>query len=166
MDFDPAFFMYGEEADLCHRARQAGARPTITPSATIIHYGGASDTVPLERGIKLFKGRTTLLYHHFSHADRRLGRALFLMAPIIRWWIFRVVAVMTRRSALDLNARYWHAIWKRRCEWIGGYASANVSRAAQPGMGAWCAIVSTSCAPLRVLDFASFLYICYVYLPE
>ncbi|KAB2846675.1 MAG: glycosyltransferase family 2 protein, partial [Hyphomicrobiaceae bacterium] len=41
--FDPVFFMYGEEADLCLRARQMGARPRITPTSTIIHLGGASE---------------------------------------------------------------------------------------------------------------------------
>jgi N-acetylglucosaminyl-diphospho-decaprenol L-rhamnosyltransferase len=35
--FDRAFFMFGEEADLCMRARKLGARPKITPAATIIH---------------------------------------------------------------------------------------------------------------------------------
>ena len=43
--FDPAYFMYGEEADLCLRARTFGARPVVTPEATIIHYGGASEAV-------------------------------------------------------------------------------------------------------------------------
>ena len=38
--FDPKFFMYGEEADLCARARALGARPMMMPDAQIIHYGG------------------------------------------------------------------------------------------------------------------------------
>jgi hypothetical protein len=29
--FDPTFFMYGEEADLCLRAATLGAKPTVTP---------------------------------------------------------------------------------------------------------------------------------------
>ena len=37
--FDPLFFMYGEEADLCLRARALSAKPAVTPEATIIHYG-------------------------------------------------------------------------------------------------------------------------------
>ena len=40
--FDPVFLMYGEEQDLCLRARAAGARPRMTPEATIVHYHGAS----------------------------------------------------------------------------------------------------------------------------
>ena len=41
--FDPVFLMYGEDADLCLRARKLGARPMVTPEATIVHYGGASE---------------------------------------------------------------------------------------------------------------------------
>src|SRR4029078_10050453 len=33
--FDPSYVMYGEEADLCLRARAKGARPMITPEAQI-----------------------------------------------------------------------------------------------------------------------------------
>src|SRR5262249_52669728 len=46
--FDARFFMYGEEADLCLRAAKLGARPAVTPNATIIHYGGASEQVRSE----------------------------------------------------------------------------------------------------------------------
>ena len=38
---DPTFVMYGEEADLCRRARARGARPRMTPEATIVHFHGA-----------------------------------------------------------------------------------------------------------------------------
>ncbi|HRO13223.1 glycosyltransferase family 2 protein, partial [Amaricoccus sp.] len=40
--FDASFVMYGEEADLCRRARLRGARPRMTPEATIVHFHGAS----------------------------------------------------------------------------------------------------------------------------
>ncbi|HEX6865354.1 MAG TPA: glycosyltransferase family 2 protein, partial [Thermoanaerobaculia bacterium] len=40
--FDPAFFLYGEEVDLCYRLWQAGWEVHYTPSATVMHIGGAS----------------------------------------------------------------------------------------------------------------------------
>jgi GT2 family glycosyltransferase len=40
--FDPAFFMYGEDMELCHRLKTAGHRIVYTPAASIIHYQGAS----------------------------------------------------------------------------------------------------------------------------
>ncbi len=39
---DERFFMYGEETDWCYRFRQAGWKILFTPSAEIIHLGGAS----------------------------------------------------------------------------------------------------------------------------
>lgn len=40
--FDPAFFMYLEDFDLCWRARAAGQRIARNPVATIVHHGGRS----------------------------------------------------------------------------------------------------------------------------
>jgi N-acetylglucosaminyl-diphospho-decaprenol L-rhamnosyltransferase len=40
--FDEAYFMYGEDMDLCQRLRGAGWRVRYTPRASIIHYQGAS----------------------------------------------------------------------------------------------------------------------------
>jgi len=40
--FDPAYFMYGEDMDLCHRVKRAGGRVVYSPIASIIHFQGAS----------------------------------------------------------------------------------------------------------------------------
>lgn len=40
--FDPSFFMYGEEVDLCYRMWKAGWEVHYTPAATVEHLGGAS----------------------------------------------------------------------------------------------------------------------------
>lgn len=40
--FDPAFFMYGEDMELCHRLKLSGHRVVYSPAASIIHYQGAS----------------------------------------------------------------------------------------------------------------------------
>jgi GT2 family glycosyltransferase len=83
--FNSAFFMYAEEADLCHRARQAGARPMITPNATICHYGRAVEGKSLAQRLKLFKGKATLMRLHWSPFRQRLGQSLFLSAALNRW---------------------------------------------------------------------------------
>ncbi len=56
--FDPAFVMYGEEVDLCLRARAAGLRPAITPEATIIHYRGASEKVRSDKMVRLLRSKS------------------------------------------------------------------------------------------------------------
>jgi GT2 family glycosyltransferase len=119
--FDPAFFMYGEEADLCQRARLAGARPAITPSATIVHYGGASDVVPVDKRVKVFKGRITFINRHFSSATRGVGRALHIIAPLTRWLGYGLAARLSGKFDFEKNANYWGAVWRRRSEWMNGY---------------------------------------------
>ena len=76
--FDPAFFMYGEEADLCIRARHFGARPMMTPDATIIHYGGASEPDRAEQRIKVLASRISLMRRHRSASFMFAARPLEL----------------------------------------------------------------------------------------
>ena len=40
--FNPRFFMYGEDVDLCERVRAAGYRICHVPTAEVIHHGGVS----------------------------------------------------------------------------------------------------------------------------
>ena len=40
--FDPAYFCYGEDMDLCHRAARLGARTICVPAARAIHGGSPS----------------------------------------------------------------------------------------------------------------------------
>lgn len=40
--FNEAFFLYGEEVDLCQRLQRAGLRIDYNPDLTITHHGGAS----------------------------------------------------------------------------------------------------------------------------
>ena|ERR1700731_458842 len=123
--FDPTFFLYGEEADLCLRALRAGARPAITPNATIIHYGGASSPSSIERRIALLKGKCTLIVRHWAPIRRAIGRTLFLAAPLIRWALYRIAARLSGRSQFGRMADEWASIWQRRSEWIGGYETAK-----------------------------------------
>jgi GT2 family glycosyltransferase len=119
--FDPAFFMYGEEADLCIRAVKAGAQPIITPNATIIHYMGASETSSVDKLIKLFRGKATIVNKHWSFLTRALGRSLLVLWPLIRLIVYGAAAYVTGRFDFEQTANKWRTIWKRRREWRGGY---------------------------------------------
>lgn len=57
--FDPVFFMYYEETDLCFRIRKAGYKIVIVPDAKIIHYEGGT----LGGQVKLFNPtRVKMMY--------------------------------------------------------------------------------------------------------
>ena len=61
--FDPAYFMYGEDVDLCLRATRAGARPAIKPHAMIRHEEGASQP-RAPREAQLLAARIRLVRTH------------------------------------------------------------------------------------------------------
>jgi GT2 family glycosyltransferase len=117
--FDPLFFMYAEEAGLCLRARARGARPAITPEATIIHLGGASEASQVDKVIKTVRGRITLIRKHWSPSRVAVARSLYLL-----WAFTRYIGANFMSGPRDLpsqSVEKWRAIWRRRNEWIDGY---------------------------------------------
>lgn len=119
--FDPAFVMYGEEADLCLRARKAGHRPMMTPDAQIIHYGGASETVRADKMVRLMRAKTELIKRHFRPGTRHLGRTLFALWPWSRWVATGLAGRVLGRASLREKSRTWGEIWQRRSEWKDGF---------------------------------------------
>ena len=124
--FNSVFFMYAEEADLCHRARKAGAQPIITPDATICHYGRAVEGLGSAQRVKVFKGKATFMRLHWSPLRRRMGETLFLQAVLLRWWTYRTLAQLTRKSKFSRQADDWKTIWRQRADWINGYTTEEI----------------------------------------
>ncbi|MFO1169959.1 MAG: glycosyltransferase family 2 protein [Hyphomicrobiaceae bacterium] len=125
--FDPAFFMYGEEGHLAYRARQLGARPRVTPTATIIHHGGASETTRADKAVKVLKAKATLIRRHFSPPAVPLGLALNALWPLSR--MVALQALRAVRPTLAKRAETWREVWARRNEWLAGYDVAAASPA-------------------------------------
>lgn len=119
--FDPAFLMYGEEVDLCLRAIALGARPRMTPKATIIHYGGASQPVRADRIIRVMRAKIELIRRHFRPGTRALGAWLFGLWPLSRALAWRTIALVRKGRAPE-NAAIWGEVWTRRAEWSRGYS--------------------------------------------
>lgn len=125
--FDPAFFMYGEEADLCLRARTMSARPMITPDATIVHYGGASETVRADKMIRLLAAKMTLIMRHWTRISVPLGRALLSGWPLSRRLAMALAALVSSDDRITHSAATWREVWRRRSEWQRGYRSTHPS---------------------------------------
>lgn len=119
--FDPLFFMYGEEADLCLRATRLGARPMVTPAATIVHYGGASERVRTDKLVRLLAAKSSLVSRHWSAQTRLLGRALNAAWPLSRLIATGIVAAFRPTAEHRDSADAWRQVWRRRQEWINGY---------------------------------------------
>lgn len=126
--FDPLFFMYGEEADLCLRAHAFSARPVITPNATIVHYGGASETARADKMVRLLAAKASLIDRHWTPALAPLGRTLLALWPLSRAVATIAASLVTFRPSVHEAAVVWIEIWARRHEWRRGYAVAKDER--------------------------------------
>lgn len=94
--FDTEFFMYGEEMDLCYRARAAGWQVLFDPEPEFIHVGGASTGArwserpafgPMRR--EQLRGHLRFIAKHESarsaeRARRLLGASFRLRAVVFR----------------------------------------------------------------------------------
>jgi N-acetylglucosaminyl-diphospho-decaprenol L-rhamnosyltransferase len=100
--FDPQFFVYSDETDLCKRLGDAGWRILYVPSARAIHHDQmAQDARGAERRIvEYHRGRDRYLRKHLGPARAALLR------PLLAWpYLLRAAAalVLPRHSP----RRYW-----------------------------------------------------------
>jgi GT2 family glycosyltransferase len=75
--FDPAFFLYSEEVDLCRRIKLAGFQVMYWPDIVVTHLGGQSSSqMPSmklsahAREVVLWRMRSTLLYYRKHHGGQ------------------------------------------------------------------------------------------------
>ncbi len=106
---DERYFVYGEDADFCARARRAGYRPVITPSAEVVHAVGASSTgsgkMPL-----LLAGKVTYARTHF-------GARSGLVVALLRTG----VAARGAGSRFTRRGGKWRDAWQARSTWWNGF---------------------------------------------
>jgi len=115
--FDTSYFMYGEDWDLCLRARALGARCLFCPDAEIIHYGGASEPVRSDKLVRLFQTKVKLYRTHWGFFS---GWALILLLWL---WIARCVVMdsllgIAGRAARRKSAAAWRDVGRRYREWM------------------------------------------------
>jgi len=115
--FDSDFFMYGEEADLCLRAREKGASPVVTSKATIIHHGGASEKILTDKLVKLIKAKMLLICRHFTPLTIPIGVILFTCWPLSRYAVHGLLSLIGRRLSIQPR-KVWGEVWRRRKEWL------------------------------------------------
>jgi hypothetical protein len=128
--FDPVFFMYGEEADLCLRARELGARPLITPAATIIHLGGISEATRAGKMIKLLAAKVSLAKRYFSPPGLLAARVSVRLWSWSRW-VGNELLLKLRPSDRRRHERdQWREVWRARETWRNGFPEREPARPA------------------------------------
>lgn len=98
--FDPGFFLYGEDMDLCRRIAARGGRIVYAPEVCVTHLGGASmrqrggspDLAPL-------LGMRTVYRRGASRAGLLLFDLVTLAGFAGRWWLHLLAARLTGREA-------------------------------------------------------------------
>jgi N-acetylglucosaminyl-diphospho-decaprenol L-rhamnosyltransferase len=115
--FDERYFMYGEDVDLCLRARRLGYRPAVSPSIAITHYVGASTRRRADYRLMVLKGKATIAREHFTGVRSRLAVRALVTGVAVRALAHRMIGGVRPASA-DPS---WAAVLRRRREWLGGY---------------------------------------------
>jgi N-acetylglucosaminyl-diphospho-decaprenol L-rhamnosyltransferase len=105
--FNPDYFMYGEDMELCHRLKQAGGKVVYTPRVSIIHYQGESMKQQQEGDVLL----SALKGPRQFYRQMRGGRGLWLYDLVtvagfgLRWSLYQLGALLPRAGADSLQAK-------------------------------------------------------------
>lgn len=117
--FDLRYFMYGEEADLCLRAKALGYQPMVTPDAQIMHLVGASSKAQPRKYSMIAKARMTLIQDHWARGLVPFGRAMMGLWAGARALALGALAKTTGKK--KEAAAKWAEIWQDRRDWLQGY---------------------------------------------
>lgn len=88
--FSLAYFMYGEDADLCHKVQAAGWTIYYLPTAEIVHYGGQSSKAVESSATLILKQESLQIY--FRKTRGKAYAAMFRVSRIFTS-VFRLMAV-------------------------------------------------------------------------
>jgi GT2 family glycosyltransferase len=104
--FDPRFFMYMEDVDLCARLAAAGFRLRYVPEAEAVHHWGASAAKSPQRVLHhAYASRIAYFDKHFPVWGGAVSRALTALELVVRAAVLGVAARVTRSPLLDVSAR-------------------------------------------------------------
>ena len=113
--FDPTFFMYFEETDLCARSFRAGWRNYYCPDARVMHVSAASTSAASEKMSVEFHRSQAIFYR------RHRGPGGYALLKLIVWagigyrFARSLRAVLRGRISKDLfwerTIGYWRILW-------------------------------------------------------
>jgi GT2 family glycosyltransferase len=107
--FSPAFFMYGEDDDLCLRAARLGYSSALLAGLTIVHHGSGTEPDQERKLCQLLAARSLILRAYLGTPARQTARALLLLRPFLG-----------RHLAKPELRPLWRNVWRRRGQWRAG----------------------------------------------
>lgn len=130
--FDLRYWMYGEEADLCARARARGWQPLITPDSQIMHLVGAASRTESRKRILLAQARTTLIRDHWPNWQVPFGIALAWLWGALRMAGAQLTANLNPGPATAARKNTWQEVWTQRRLWLAGYNARESGSSVEP----------------------------------
>jgi len=115
---DPDYFLYGEDADFSRRARRAGLRPVIVPSAVIVHEVGGSTSSAGRKMSMVMAGKATDARKHRGRIGAPAAVGLLQAGAGLR-------ALLERAGRRRSDT--WRVVWGRRRDWRDGYPEARAA---------------------------------------
>lgn len=111
--FDPAFFMYSEEIDLCYRLKAAGWEVHFAPVATVTHVGGASTGQKRpEMAVRRVASSKLFYRRHYSRPRVLVLEGMIGAAMLVRMGRDRLRLAFSRDSGRRSRLAEDLAIWR------------------------------------------------------
>jgi len=100
--FDPDYFMYGEDLDLCYRLKTAGWKVFYLPAAEAVHVKGTATRQAAMRMLFEFH-RAMWTFHHKHYAEDlpAFGNGLVWAGIWVRWIVLSVKAAFSKDAKVS-----------------------------------------------------------------
>lgn len=98
---DEGFFMYSEEADLCYRLKEAGWKVFFYPQAKVIHYGGQSSRLDVNRtSVEICRSKYRFMKKHYGQRAAISYRIVAALSSVTRLAAWTPKAVISANKAI------------------------------------------------------------------
>jgi hypothetical protein len=112
--FDPRFFLYYEEVDLCRRMKLKGYSVWYWPDVTIVHIGGESSrqvsSLEISKSgaqLTLWRMRSMLLYYRKHHG---LGVRFAMLVELLWYWLQSKRRQLSRNPERRIRAQAYQSL--------------------------------------------------------
>ncbi|MDQ8201102.1 glycosyltransferase family 2 protein [Pelagicoccus enzymogenes] len=110
--FNPAYFMYAEDMDLCLQVRRAGLRNYHIPDSEVVHHGGGSSSKQVSRFATLKMKEANHLYFCLNHSKcfASLYKFSQFISAIIRLCIIKPRVLISKSDSQRNSLEKWKAV--------------------------------------------------------
>ena len=110
--FDPDFFMYDEDRDLCQRVMESGYSLYNLPSAKIMHLEGKSFKISEARVERQLAGRFIYLKKHYSSAGSFCVNLQYLFFNSLALILYKITCNSKRYKELSMRLKLFIKVYK------------------------------------------------------